>query len=84
MSNRISEQPFCQTRVMRSSFVGKKFIAGDTFKIKNFDYLRDAPFVYKDISEDTFMSVTGTFHWKSQVEEIQTNSLWSRIVWLFQ
>ena len=70
--------------VMRSSFVGKKFISGDVFRVDNFDYLYDAPFVYMDISDNTFMSVTGKFYWKQDVKSIECQSKWSKFVWIFQ
>ena len=70
--------------VRRSSFVGKKFIKGDAVEIDNFDYLRDALFIYKDLDENTFLTVTGKLYWKHQVKSIEQKSLWSKIVWMFQ
>lgn len=70
--------------VRRSSFVGKKFIKGDVVEIENFDYLRDAPFIYKDLDANTFLTVTGKLYWKTQVKSIEQKSLWSKIVWMFQ
>lgn len=70
--------------VRRSSFVGKKFIKGDVVEIENFDYLLDAPFIYKDLDANTFLTVTGRLYWKTQVKSIQQKSLWSKIVWMFQ
>jgi len=70
--------------VRRSNFTGKRFVKGDVVKIENFDYLMDAPFIYKDIDKNTFMTVTGKLHWKCQVKGIEQKSFWSKIVWLFQ
>jgi hypothetical protein len=70
--------------VRRSSFIGKKFVKGDAVEIENFDYLRDAPFIYKDLDANTFLTVTGKLYWKSQVKSIEQKSFWSKIVWMFQ
>ena len=78
-------QKYCQTRVMRSSFIGKKFVKGDVFKIKNYDLFKNAPpIIYRDIDDQMFMSIKGDFYWKSEVDIIETRSIWSRIVWAFQ
>jgi hypothetical protein len=70
--------------VRRSSFVGKKFVKGDVVEIDEFDYLRDAPFIYKDLDANTFLTVTGKLYWKHQVKSIEQKSLWSKILWMFQ
>ncbi len=72
------------TNIVRNSFVGKRFIKGDAFIIDIFDHYRDAPFIYKDIDDDFFMSIGGKFYLKSQVKEIELKSIWSKIVWWFQ
>lgn len=83
--DRIRRKPLLvQPAVMRSSFVGKKFISGDVFRVDNFDYLYDAPFVYININANTFMSVTGKFYWKQDVKSIECQSRWSKFVWMFQ
>jgi len=69
--------------IVRDTFVGKRFFEGDAVDIKNFDYYRDAPFVYKDLSPNDFMTVTGKIHWKCDVTGIVANSKWSKFWWRF-
>jgi len=85
ITDRILRKPLLvKPVVMRSSFVGKKFISGDVFRVNNFHYLYDAPFIYMDIDDNTFMSVTGKLYWKQEVNSIECRSIWSKFVWMFQ
>lgn len=79
------KKPFTIHVVIRSSFIGKRFVKGDVFKIKNYDLFKNAPpIIYRDIDDQMFMSIKGDFYWKSEVDLVETRSLWSRIVWAFQ
>lgn len=62
-------------------FEGKKFIKGDFVEI---EHLKDNLVIVHRDMDNCFASITGEIFWKSQVKSVQSNSIWSKIVWMFQ
>jgi hypothetical protein len=70
-------------KIYKEDFTTYTFIEGTIFKsIDPYNPLYDAPpIVYKDFGKWGFMDIGGEIHIKNNIEYIELNSLYERIMW---